>query len=59
MQSPWTAVTYLGAVLGVLCASIGFMAQGLEGAVLLTIVGYFSGKAIQSVVWTITGYSAM
>jgi hypothetical protein len=58
MQTPEGAVNYLGFLLGSICAVVGFTVQGLESGVFWSLVGYFLGKAIQSVLWTITGEPA-
>jgi hypothetical protein len=49
------AQNYPGAVLGILCAGVGAVLQGVESSVLWGLIGYFVGKSIQSTLWTITG----
>lgn len=50
-----SATAYLGLGLGVLCAVVGLLLQGIEGGLLGGLVGYFLGKTIQSMLWTLFG----
>ncbi|WP_170092925.1 hypothetical protein ACAH01_16535 (plasmid) [Halomicrobium sp. HM KBTZ05] len=38
-----------------LCGAVGFGLYGVESGVLWAIVGYFLGKSIESLFWTVTG----
>ncbi|ACV49331.1 hypothetical protein [Halomicrobium mukohataei] len=38
-----------------LCGAVGFGLYGVESGVLWVIVGYFLGKSIESLFWTLTG----
>jgi hypothetical protein len=55
VQTLSSAVTHLGLGLGFLCAIVGFALYGAEGGLLGGLVGYFLGKTIQSVLWTLLG----
>lgn len=55
MKTLSSVVPHLGVVLGTLCAIAGFAFQGVEGAVLGCLVGYFLGKTVQSTIWAFTG----
>lgn len=55
MQSLSFATTYFGLGLGALCAIAGLVLQGIEGSILGGLVGYFLGKTIQSLIWTLIG----
>jgi hypothetical protein len=52
-----SAVTHLESGLGALCAIAGFALHGAEGGILGGLVGYFLGKTIQSMLWTLFGDS--
>jgi len=49
------AENYPGVVLGVLCAGVAAVLQGVEISVLWGLIGYFLGKSIQSMLWTVSG----
>ncbi|WP_435065733.1 hypothetical protein [Halobaculum sp. EA56] len=50
-----SATTYFGLGLGALCAVAGLVLHGIEGGLLGGLVGYFLGKTIQSIFWTLFG----
>lgn len=43
-----------GAVLG---GIVGYVLQGMDTAALAILVGFFAGKSLQSLVWTLRGPS--
>jgi len=49
------AENYPGVVLGIHCAGVGAVLQGSESSVLWGLIGYFLGKSIQSMLWTVSG----
>jgi len=55
MEALSPAENYPGVVLGLLCAGVGAVFQGIESSVLWGLVGYFLGKSIQSMLWSVTG----
>lgn len=55
MEALSPAQHYPGVVLGLLCAGVGAVLQGIDGSVLWGLIGYFLGKSIQSILWTVTG----
>lgn len=55
MPTLLSATTYLGLGLGALCAVAGLVLHGTEGGLLGGLVGYFLGKTIQSMLWTLFG----
>jgi hypothetical protein len=55
MKALSPAETYPGVVLGILCAGVGAVLQGIDSSVLWGLIGYFLGKSIQSMLWTVTG----
>jgi len=55
MEALSPAETYPGVVLGILFAGVGVTLQGIESSVLWGLIGYFLGKSIQSMLWTVTG----
>lgn len=50
-----SATTYLGLGFGALCAVAGLVFHGIESGLLGGLVGYFLGKTIQSIFWTLFG----
>jgi hypothetical protein len=46
---------YPGVALGILCTGVGAAFQGVESGVLWGLIGYFLGKSIQSMLWSVTG----
>lgn len=55
MQTLPSAATNPGLAVGVCCGVAGLALRGSEAAVLWFVVGYFLGKSLQSVFWTLTG----
>lgn len=49
------AITHLGIGVGCVGAIAGGAAGGVDGAVLAAIVGFFLGKSVQSIFWTVGG----
>lgn len=50
-----SVITYLGPALGALGAIAGLALQGMDGGILGGFVGYFLGKTMQSILWTLLG----
>jgi hypothetical protein len=48
-------MSHSGLVVGVVCGVVGAALQGVEAGVLWFVVGYFAGKSLQSIYWTVTG----
>ncbi|WP_226043197.1 hypothetical protein [Natrinema sp. DC36] len=55
MKSVLITVHYLALGLGVIGGIVGITVHGIESGILWALVGYFFGKAIQSIFWTIGG----
>lgn len=46
---------YLGLTMGVIGGVLGGAIGGIEWGVLGALFGYFVGKSVQSMIWTVTG----
>lgn len=55
MDSLADSISHLGVVVGGLAGGVGVVFQGPESGVLWSLVGYFLGKSVQSMVWAVAG----